>query len=402
MPRLNDQTISSKLVLPTQSIKMQDNESYQLSLDLPSETASWSKQVCRAKRSMRSGDSLDKVRHVQSTRKYHNAASAMPKRKKALAASITHPLVVTLEPSGHSRTDSVGSKSSCGKSFDSLPINLIRQSKRFQESINSLTKVEFTNELEGFPIEELSELPMDPTVASLEESNHTRPASYKAETLETSPKSVMKQSLQKPSQTSENNIQKSPQSSKDLLSSYEYHSATPNMSPPSVKQPCVLEKSPHFSTTKTACMSPVPSEIAVMLEGTTENLPSGSASQGSGSKKKSSLKNSGCSASAGSSTLRRSQENPNAVERFLSHEQSLKDQVDSLTQRERNCFAILRQQWDADHQPMPGHMYIRFARHCRFDIREGRKLLSKFNDRYLNLTAAALEPQLLTRVSKVN
>lgn len=381
---------------------MQDNESYQLSLDLPSETAPWSKQVCRAKSTMRrSDDSLDKVRHVQSTRKYQTtAANAMPKRKKALAASLPHPLVITLESSGHSRADTIDSKSTAGRSFDSMPINLHRQAKKVNDSIDSFAKLECTPELKESPFTESSESPHDPTIASSVATNPTCTLSHKSDSLIASPHSVLKSCLQKPSQTTYEmgNLQKSPQSSKGHVSN---HSETMNKSPQQVrKQPCQLKSSHSRSSESSHHRSPFPFEIAVTLdEDQSQKHHSETASQASGSKK-SCIKNSSCS--IGSSTLKRQiEENSDTMGRFVSHERSLKDQLDSLTQRERNCFVILRQHWDTDHRAMPGHMYLRFARFCRFDIRQGRKLLSKFSDRYLSLTAAALEPQLMTRVSNI-
>lgn len=89
---------------------------------------------------------------------------------------------------------------------------------------------------------------------------------------------------------------------------------------------------------------------------------------------------------------------PPSLKRFASNERSLKDQINSLTPKARNCLALFRQQWDSDHQPMPGHLYICFGRFCGFNLADGRKLLSQFEERYLRLTAAHLEPQLLTQV----
>jgi hypothetical protein len=120
------------------------------------------------------------------------------------------------------------------------------------------------------------------------------------------------------------------------------------------------------------------------------------------SKKQPSVVNSTRSAASPHSSSRSSgsQENvPIAFSRFASNERPLANQISSLTQRGRNCLALLRQNWDTDHQPMPGHMYLKFARFCGFNLRDGRKILAQFDQRYLRLTAAWLEPQLLTQVS---
>jgi hypothetical protein len=92
---------------------------------------------------------------------------------------------------------------------------------------------------------------------------------------------------------------------------------------------------------------------------------------------------------------------PKSLARFAANEPPLKDQICSLMERERNILALLRHHWDTDHQPMPGHLYLRFAQYCQFNLVNGRKLLSTFDERYLKLTATQLEPQLLKEVSKL-
>jgi hypothetical protein len=89
---------------------------------------------------------------------------------------------------------------------------------------------------------------------------------------------------------------------------------------------------------------------------------------------------------------------PSALCRFISLERCCKYQIDSLTESERTCLAILRQQWEVNHHPMPALTYLQFGRYCRFEQRTGRKMMSKFQERYLKLTAAQLEPQLMTQV----
>lgn len=90
-----------------------------------------------------------------------------------------------------------------------------------------------------------------------------------------------------------------------------------------------------------------------------------------------------------------------AMERFASKERPLKEQMNGLSERERNCTLLLRQFWEADHQPLPGNMYLCFARACQFDVRKGRRNLTNFDLKYLDLTVVQLESQLLTLVRMV-
>lgn len=91
-----------------------------------------------------------------------------------------------------------------------------------------------------------------------------------------------------------------------------------------------------------------------------------------------------------------------AVARFLPNaERSFTEQMNSLSGRERSCVMMLRQQWETDNQPIPGIVFLRFARFNNFNIKASRKSLSNFDKRYLTMTVARLGPMLQTKVRSV-
>jgi hypothetical protein len=141
-----------------------------------------------------------------------------------------------------------------------------------------------------------------------------------------------------------------------------------------------------------------PEECTVKSQGT---LPTQAISQPGDSVKQHSIANSlGCSSA---STDRDSDGDfTSAFERFASQERSYQEQVDSLAPPERKCVTGLRQYWEEVYKPMPKHVYLLVARYCQFDARKAKKMLSSLNERYLDLTAAQLEPQLLTQVRLEN
>ncbi len=85
-----------------------------------------------------------------------------------------------------------------------------------------------------------------------------------------------------------------------------------------------------------------------------------------------------------------------------SDERSFCAQFKAMTDKQRFCIEVLRIHWETDHPPLPGVMYLRFARFHDFKPKESRKALDGFDQRLLMLTASKLEPILRTKVSKEN
>ncbi len=84
-------------------------------------------------------------------------------------------------------------------------------------------------------------------------------------------------------------------------------------------------------------------------------------------------------------------------------ERSIEEQLASLSPSERAAVDTLKQKWESqprDHQ-FDDAMYLRFAR-CspgneKFNVKAAYKVMQKYDGRYLTLTAADLEEQLLTK-----
>lgn len=81
-------------------------------------------------------------------------------------------------------------------------------------------------------------------------------------------------------------------------------------------------------------------------------------------------------------------------------ERSFASQFKSLAEKERFCVEVLRIHWETDHPPLPGLLYIRFARFYNFKPKEARKALDGFDQRYLMLSVEKLEPIFRSKVSQ--
>uniref|UniRef100_A0A7S2MV84 CRAL-TRIO domain-containing protein n=1 Tax=Helicotheca tamesis TaxID=374047 RepID=A0A7S2MV84_9STRA len=84
-------------------------------------------------------------------------------------------------------------------------------------------------------------------------------------------------------------------------------------------------------------------------------------------------------------------------------ERSFSVQLASLTTEERACYDELKTRWEKKDRGhvFPDDMYLRFAR-CspgskKFNSKAAWKVMKNFDPRYLELTAASLEKQLLTK-----
>ena len=84
-------------------------------------------------------------------------------------------------------------------------------------------------------------------------------------------------------------------------------------------------------------------------------------------------------------------------------ERSVQEQINSLSTDEKACFDALKSKWEAKHPeaPFSDFMYLRFAR-CspgtkKFNEKAAWKVMKKFENRYLELTAESLESQLATK-----
>ena len=79
-------------------------------------------------------------------------------------------------------------------------------------------------------------------------------------------------------------------------------------------------------------------------------------------------------------------------------------QIASLSEEERVCFDNLRSRWKDLHpdRPFSDEMYLRFARcspgKTKFNEMTAWRVMNRFDRRYLVLTAARLESQLLSKV----
>jgi hypothetical protein len=83
-------------------------------------------------------------------------------------------------------------------------------------------------------------------------------------------------------------------------------------------------------------------------------------------------------------------------------ERSFQEQLSGLTKKERECFDNLKKRWESKEASFSDEMILRFAR-CspgrqKFVEAASWKVMKKFDPRYLELTAAKQEKQLLTKV----
>lgn len=83
-------------------------------------------------------------------------------------------------------------------------------------------------------------------------------------------------------------------------------------------------------------------------------------------------------------------------------ERPLEDQIGDLDESEKKCLDELKKTWENGNGPgFADEMYLRFAR-CspgrkKFNKNASLKVMKKFDQRYLTLTAASLETQLLSK-----
>ena len=83
-------------------------------------------------------------------------------------------------------------------------------------------------------------------------------------------------------------------------------------------------------------------------------------------------------------------------------ERSTEEQIAALTVAEKKCFDSLKSKWEEKHSPFSDDMYLRFAR-CspgkeKFNEKASMRVMKQYDKRYLRLTAADLEEQLLSKV----
>ena len=83
------------------------------------------------------------------------------------------------------------------------------------------------------------------------------------------------------------------------------------------------------------------------------------------------------------------------------NERTIQEQMDALSDSEKQCVQALKTKWEEKNEPFPDDMYLRFAR-CspgtkKFNEKASLKVMKKFDRRYLDLTAAELEPQLASK-----
>jgi hypothetical protein len=85
-------------------------------------------------------------------------------------------------------------------------------------------------------------------------------------------------------------------------------------------------------------------------------------------------------------------------------ERPIEEQIGSLTTAERECFDNLTTKWAKKYpeQPFTDQMILRFAR-CspgteKFNEKASWKVMKKFDRKYLDLKAAGIEDQLLSKV----
>ena len=86
-------------------------------------------------------------------------------------------------------------------------------------------------------------------------------------------------------------------------------------------------------------------------------------------------------------------------------ERTIEEQIRALSPSERKCFDALKSKWEkkmSNQPPFTDEMYLRFAR-CspgtqKFNDKASWKVMKKFDQRYIHLTAEGLEKQLLSKV----
>jgi hypothetical protein len=91
--------------------------------------------------------------------------------------------------------------------------------------------------------------------------------------------------------------------------------------------------------------------------------------------------------------------------RFAPHgERSIEEQIESLQSEEKECFDSLKKKWNTENpeQTFSDEMILRFAR-CspgtkKFNSKASYKVMKKYDQRYLTLTAGGMEKQLFSKV----
>lgn len=375
------------------------------------------------------------TRRAHSLRKSGRLPSLSPRKKKP-HVPIKAPAFASTLASNPAKPQLVPLESiSTLKTLDSLSVNLKSQAKKLEENIQPLINADY--DLKWLdPVEE------NPPSASFELSfnSHSEPSRLteftgqfaimaknrlESQTPYNSPRRELEKEINLPAILDEWQVmcetafpdsplvqQAFQEARKNLLQTWSLNSTEllpPSL--PSMEKLCLVMPLPSHSPSRPepnpvesedrSTMSPRPKSIEIVAPVPSESvgtLSTNSAySQANDSKRQSSsTKSSTCTSTETVFGLSGMPLGP--LERFASRERLLTDQILALTDRERNCLALLRQHWDADHPPMPSYMYLRFARFCQFDVRKGRRHLSKFDERYLTLTAVRLESQLLTQV----
>jgi hypothetical protein len=87
----------------------------------------------------------------------------------------------------------------------------------------------------------------------------------------------------------------------------------------------------------------------------------------------------------------------------LKDERSIEEQIQALTESEKECFNSLRRKWEEKHpdDAFSNELYLRFAR-CspgkdKFNEKAAWKVMKKFDKHYASLKAADLEKQLASK-----
>lgn len=83
------------------------------------------------------------------------------------------------------------------------------------------------------------------------------------------------------------------------------------------------------------------------------------------------------------------------------NERTTQEQLDSLTESEKECFTNLKTKWEEKNDAFSDELYLRFAR-CspgkeKFNEKASWKVMKKFDKHYLDVKAADLEKQLATK-----
>jgi len=88
---------------------------------------------------------------------------------------------------------------------------------------------------------------------------------------------------------------------------------------------------------------------------------------------------------------------------FNQNERSFSKQLTSLTDEQRACYDTLKKRWEEKERghSFPDNMYLRFARNSpgktKFKTESAWKVMKKYDQRYLSMSATKLEEQLMTK-----